>query len=139
MRRKTDKQYVLNRETLDYDVVKQPSTFQRYLKTVLLYAFSSVSVLTFIIFLSLFIGKTFGIFIFAKAAALLGWKMPKKICNAELLLIGMVAGVGLTVSLFVADIAYVEEGVKAAAKMGALLSMLSGFSAFVLSKIFSKS
>ena len=100
--------------------------------------FSSVSVLTFIIFLSLFIGKTFGIFIFAKAAALLGWKMPKKICNAELLLIGMVAGVGLTVSLFVADIAYVEEGVKAAAKMGALLSMLSGFLALLLSKMFSK-
>ena len=43
MRRKTDKHYVLNRETLDYDVVKQPSTFQRYLKTVLLYVFSSIS------------------------------------------------------------------------------------------------
>ena len=54
MRRKTDKQYVLNRETLDYDVVKQPSTFQRYLrylKTVLLYAFSSVSVFVLSLYL----------------------------------------------------------------------------------------
>lgn len=51
MRRKTDKQYVLNRETLDYDMVKQPSTFQRYLKTVLLYAFSSVSVFVLSLYL----------------------------------------------------------------------------------------
>lgn len=51
MRRKTDKQYVLNRETLDYDVVKQPSTFQRYLKTVLLYAISSVSVFVLSLYL----------------------------------------------------------------------------------------
>ncbi|CCY36547.1 peptidase M23 family [Alistipes sp. CAG:831] len=51
MRRKTDKQYVLNRETLDYDVVKQPSTVQRYLKTVLLYTFSSVSIFVLSLFL----------------------------------------------------------------------------------------
>ncbi len=51
MRRKTDKQYVLNRETLDYDVVKQPSTVQRYLKTVLLYTFSSVSIFVLSLYL----------------------------------------------------------------------------------------
>lgn len=51
MRRKTDKQYVLNRETLDYDMVKQPSTFQRYLKTVLLYVFSSISVFVLSLYL----------------------------------------------------------------------------------------
>lgn len=51
MRRKTDKQYVLNRETLDYDVVKQPSTFRRYLKTVLLYVFSSISVFVLSLYL----------------------------------------------------------------------------------------
>lgn len=100
--------------------------------------FSSVSVLTLIIFLSLFIGKTLGIFSFVKLSVLLGWKMPKKISNLELILIGMVAGVGLTVSLFVADIAYEEESIKAAAKMGALLSMLSGAFAMLLSKFFYK-
>lgn len=51
MRRKTDKQYVLNRETLDYDVVKQPTTVQRYLKTVLLYTFSSVSIFVLSLYL----------------------------------------------------------------------------------------
>lgn len=97
--------------------------------------FSSVSVLTLIIFLSLFIGKTLGIFSFVKLSVLLGWKMPKKISNVELILIGMVAGVGLTVSLFVADIAYEEESIKAAAKMGALLSMVSGGLAVLLGRI----
>ena len=96
--------------------------------------FSSVSVLTLIIFLSLFMGKTLGIFSFVKLSVLLGWKMPKKLSNSELILIGMIAGVGLTVSLFVADIAYEEDNIKSAAKMGALLSMFSGALAFVLSR-----
>lgn len=96
--------------------------------------FSSVSALTLIIFLSLFIGKTLGIFVFVKMSEKFGWKMPKKLSNAELLFVGMVAGVGLTVSLFVADIAYEEESVKAAAKMGALLSMMSGVIAIILGR-----
>ena len=94
--------------------------------------FSSVSVLTLIIFLSLFIGKTFGIFVFVKISEKLGWKMPKKLTNSELVLTGMVAGIGLTVSLFVADIAYEEENIKSAAKMGALLSLFSGALALML-------
>ena len=97
--------------------------------------FSSVSLLTLIIFLSLFIGKTLGIFVFAKIAVLCGWNLPQKMGSAELLLIGMVASVGLTVSLFVADIAYAEETLKAAAKMGALLSLLSGGAAIFLARI----
>ena len=96
--------------------------------------FSTVSWLTLIIFLSLLIGKTFGIFVLAKFSVFLGWKLPQKMGSAELLLIGMVASVGLTVSLFVADIAYVEEALKAAAKMGALLSLLSGSAAIFLSR-----
>ena len=97
--------------------------------------FSSVSLLTLIIFLSLFIGKTLGIFVFAKIAVLCGWNLPQKMGSAELPLIGMVAGVGLTVSLFVADIAYADETLKAAAKMGALLSLLSGGEAIFLARI----
>ena len=97
--------------------------------------FSSVSILTLIIFMSLFIGKTFGIFIFVKMSEKLGWKMPRKINNTELILIGMTAGIGLTVSLFVADIAYVEEEIKAAAKMGALLSLCSGGIALSIQKL----
>lgn len=100
--------------------------------------FSSISALTLIIFLSLFLGKTLGIFSCVKLSALWGWNIPKKISNVELLLIGMVAGIGLTVSLFVADIAYDDVLLKNAAKMGALLSLISGFVACLLAKIWLK-
>lgn len=51
MRRKIDRQYILNRETLDYDVVEQPSLIKRSLKAVLLYAVSSVSLFLLSLFL----------------------------------------------------------------------------------------
>lgn len=51
MRRKSDKEYILNRETLDYDVVEQPSDFRRWFKTILLYTVSSVSVFILSLFL----------------------------------------------------------------------------------------
>ena len=51
MRRKTDREYILNRETLDYDVVEQPSALRQSLKTVLLYAVSSISVFILSLFL----------------------------------------------------------------------------------------
>ena len=51
MRKKVDKQYVLNRETLDYDVVEQPSLIKRSLRAVLLYAVSSVSLFVLSLFL----------------------------------------------------------------------------------------
>ena len=51
MRRKSDKEYILNRETLDYDVVEQPSEFRRWFKTILLYTVSSVSVFILSLFL----------------------------------------------------------------------------------------
>ena len=51
MRRKSDKEYILNRETLDYDVVEQHSEFRRWFKTILLYTVSSVSVFILSLFL----------------------------------------------------------------------------------------
>lgn len=51
MRKKTEKQYILNQETLEYVEVEQPSTTKRYVRTALLYAFSSVSVFILSLFL----------------------------------------------------------------------------------------
>lgn len=51
-RKKTDKQYVLNRETLDYDLVEQPSDLQRWIRTFAVYALSSVSVFLLSLYLS---------------------------------------------------------------------------------------
>lgn len=50
-KKKLDKQYVLNRETLDYDVVEQPSAFSKSVKVALLYVFSSVAVFVLSLFL----------------------------------------------------------------------------------------
>lgn len=53
-RKKSDKHYILNRETLDYDVVEQPSVLKRSLGTALIYAASSAAL--FVLSLFLFTG-----------------------------------------------------------------------------------
>lgn len=50
-KKKTVRQYVLNRETLDYDMVEQPSEMQRYIRNILAYGLSSAA----IFFLSLYL------------------------------------------------------------------------------------
>ncbi len=96
---------------------------------------NNLSTLSLIIFLSLCLGKTLGIFGFTKVAYALRLTRGRKLCNRDLLLIGLVASVGLTVSLFIADIAYTDEALKDAAKMGALLSLLCGALAVGVAKI----
>ncbi len=53
MRRKStkEKEYILNPDTLNYEVVEQPSALRRYVKTGLLYAASSVSLFVLSLFL----------------------------------------------------------------------------------------
>ena len=97
-------------------------------------AFGNISTLTWIILASLVLGKFIGIISFVKVCGLFGYKLNSKIGLTELILISMVSGVGLTVSLFIADIAYVETVLKDAAKMGALLSLLGGAIAVLAAK-----
>lgn len=97
-------------------------------------AFGNISVLTVIILSSLIIGKTAGIALFIKIGALAGFTTDKRINNADIILIGLTASIGLTVSLFIADIAYTDTSLQDAAKMGALLSIISGFCAVLLAK-----
>ena len=96
--------------------------------------FSSICPLTLIIFISLLVGKTFGIYLMVKFAKLLKFKIHRSITNADLLLIGMIAGIGLTVSLFIAEIAYTDKTIAASAKMGALFSLFNGFIAVGVAK-----
>lgn len=97
--------------------------------------FSSISELTLFVFVSLLAGKTFGIYLMVKAAGLLKFKINRAISNIDLLLIGMTAGIGLTVSLFIAEIAYTDGKIAEAAKMGALFSLFNGFLAVIMAKI----
>lgn len=96
--------------------------------------FGSASALTFIILSSLIIGKPLGISMFIKIGALFGLKPDKRINEHDIILIGLTAGIGLTVSLFIADIAYIDNMCQNAAKTGALLSIISGFGALLLAK-----
>lgn len=96
--------------------------------------FGSASALTFIILSSLIIGKPLGISMFIKIGALFGLKPDKRINEHDIILIGLTASIGLTVSLFIADIAYTANLQQDAAKIGALLSVISGIGALLLAK-----
>ena len=101
--------------------------------------FSSVNSITWIILISLIVGKTVGITLFALIAHLCGFKLDKNINISTLILVSMIAGIGLTVALFVSNVAYeAHPTIKDAAKMGALFSILSFFIAFILSKFLLK-
>ncbi len=96
---------------------------------------------TWAIFLSLFFGKTTGIFLFGYVSMLLGLKLPDRMHLKDLFVMGMVAGIGFTVALFVATVAseahphWNEAGITGMLKLGALLSFFSGVGAWVLSRI----
>lgn len=96
---------------------------------------TSLSALTWIIFLSLFLGKTIGIFGMTKLAGLFGFPLPKGLNNKELFILSMIAGIGLTVALFVSGVAYIDPDLQGAAKMGALFSAFLSVIAYGLARL----
>ena len=84
--------------------------------------FSSMGNATVAVLLALAIGKTGGIFMFSWIGHKLGFPLPAGMGWRSLMTAGCVAGLGLTVALFVAGVAFTEPGLQGAAKMGALLS-----------------
>jgi len=98
--------------------------------------FSNMNVVTWIILASLLIGKTVGITLFGFGAQLMGSKLPDGMNLKSLVIAGMVAGLGLTVALFVAGEAYTHPGIQGAAKMGALFSAAAAVIALVFGKLF---
>lgn len=98
--------------------------------------FSSVGTATWLVLVALLVGKTCGISLFACLGEKLGFPLPRGIGRKELLLVGMIAGVGLTVALFVAGEAFSDPVAQGAAKMGALLSIVGGAGALILGRIF---
>lgn len=93
---------------------------------------------TWIIFLSLLLGKTIGIFLFCVLGKTLGLTLPEGMNIKQTLAMGAVAGIGFTVALFVTTVA-IQKGVvpievAGDLKLGALLSFFSGFIAFFIAK-----
>lgn len=97
--------------------------------------FESIGTVTWLVLGSLAIGKTLGIFIMGWFGQILGYPLPKRVGNKELVLVGMIAGIGLTVALFVAGEAFTESAIQGAAKMGALLSAGCAVLAIVAGRI----
>ncbi|MEO0387374.1 MAG: Na+/H+ antiporter NhaA [Pseudomonadota bacterium] len=98
--------------------------------------FSSMGAATWLVLAGLMIGKPFGIL-------LLGWiaagpmrlGLPEGMRIIDLFLIGCIAAIGFTVSLFIASVAFPSGPVQDAAKMGALLSFAAAGMSFIAARI----
>jgi NhaA family Na+:H+ antiporter len=99
-------------------------------------AFSNVSPLTWIILISLIVGKTMGITLFSYLARLCRMPLPVGMHAKEIITAGFVAGMGLTVALFVAGAAFTDGVLQGAAKMGALFTAIVFLFAPLLGKAF---
>ncbi len=97
--------------------------------------FSSFGTETWLVFDSLFFGKTVGIFLFAWAGERLGFSLPEGMGLRELLLVGIIAGIGFTVSLFIAGEAFMDPQLQNEARMGAILSVGISVVAIVVAKL----
>ncbi len=100
--------------------------------------FGSVGPITWVILLSLLVGKTLGVTLFSGLGVALGIPLPQGMTLKHLPVVGMIAGLGLTVALFVSGAAYVGDSISAQgpAKMGALFSGTAFIFAFGLAKVF---
>ena len=100
--------------------------------------FSQMGVVTLIVTLSLLLGKALGITIFGTIGIKLGFALPQGMGKRELSLVGITAGAGLTVALFICDAAFDNLSIINAAKMGALFSMAAIPLGYIASKLIRK-
>ena len=88
--------------------------------------FSSIGSPTWLVLLGLIVGKPAGVLLFGWiAAGPLGLGLPKGMRTIDLFVVGCVAAIGFTVSLFIASVAFEPGPVQDAAKMGALFSFFA--------------
>ncbi len=97
-------------------------------------AFASITQVTFIVLISLIAGKTVGITLFSWVAERLGFPLPDGMGSKHLLVAAILAGLGLTVALFVASKAYDDPAFQNPAKMGAVLSASAAVIAFTVGR-----
>ena len=98
--------------------------------------FAAVNEVTYIILTSLLVGKTVGITSLALAGHYFGFRLPEGMGKRHLVMAGLIAGLGLTVALFVSGEAYPGNSVwQGPAKMGAVFSAVAGVLAVVLAPL----
>ena len=87
--------------------------------------FAQVGPGTYYVVAALLVGKPTGVLLFAGGARLLGASLPQGLRCRDLMVVGVVASIGFTVSLFFATAAFSEGAALAETKMGALLSFVA--------------
>lgn len=98
--------------------------------------FSAIGDATWLVLAGLIIGKPIGILIFGWFAAVpLRLGIPQGMRIIDLVVIGCVAAIGFTVSLFVASVAFEAGPVQDAAKMGALFSFFAAVISIIAGKL----
>ena len=97
--------------------------------------FGAINEVTLIVLASLIVGKTVGIALFSIAGTWVGFPLPHGMSARHLVVAGLMAGMGLTVALFVAGKAFTGPPFQEPAKMGALLSGLIAFLALGLGAV----
>ena len=98
-------------------------------------AFGNINSATFMILLSLIVGKTVGVSLFSFVVSRLGFPLPEGMSVRHLLVAGLIAGLGLTVALFVANKAYAGTDFLDPGKMGAVFSVIVAALAFAVARI----
>ena len=99
-------------------------------------AFSGIGDVTWLVLSSLFFGKTIGVFLFSYIGELLGLKIPQGMGHKHIFVVAIIAGIGLTVALFIAGIAFMDPELEGAGKMGALFSIVIALPAIFLGIVF---
>lgn len=98
---------------------------------------SAIGLPTFFVLAGLVVGKPVGILLFGWLAAYpLKFGMPQGMTTADILIVGFIAAIGFTVSLFVASVAFEVGPIQDAAKMGALFSLASAAIALGVARFF---
>ena len=98
--------------------------------------FGSIGEATWLVLFGLILGKPAGIFLFGWIAARpLGLGIPEGMRIIDLLVVGCVAAIGFTVSLFIAAVAFDAGPVQDAAKMGALFSFAAAIISIITGKL----
>lgn len=97
--------------------------------------FSSIGIPTYLVIVALLLGKPIGIW---STAMLVGkgfkFGLPKGLSSKDLVVVGFAAGIGFTVALFVATVAFPAGEIQDAAKMGALFSFGSAIVTYLVAK-----
>lgn len=98
--------------------------------------FTSIGLVTLMVLVALIVGKGIGVALFSWLAEKVGFPLPDGMGIRHLVVTGVIAGLGLTVALFVAGKAFPGDSpFQEPGKMGAVLSIVAALVAYVLGKV----